>query len=317
MNKPQHGMTLIELMISMLLSLGLIAGIGSLFVQMQKSNKIQRSVSSLADDGSYAQKVLKDEIRTAGRLRSAMDTKGTGNNVFLDSDPLVNDLGSTINLASGEYIKGDSVGGNDQLMIRYQIMDENDLRSGDTGSADSPCTQNVLMLPTDDIPGPGGAPATTAGDPADVIHVVSVWFYLHGNTLMCQAQRQKVDSSVPPRSQCLKNCNVLGSFTDFTPDAGIAPVVVISNVQKLVLTYGVDSDGDNAANYYVAKADVPAGRWKNIVSLRMMAVVRGDEKYIRDSALAYQLEGVSYSPADERQLYKVFTTSIALRNQLM
>lgn len=323
--KQQHGMTLVELMISMLISLGLIAGISSLFLQMQKSNKIQRSISAMADDSSYVQEVLQKEIRSTGRLRSATDTNGNNASVFLDPVGSGNEMGSSLNLANSEYIKG----GASEFVIRYQLMDEFDLRTGDTGNGSSPCTQNILMLPTDTV----GIPATAVGDPAEVTHVATVWFYLNGTKLMCQAQRQKADitnTDITKRSQCLKNCNAPGSFTDFTVDPNVAPVEVISNVAKLSLTYGVDSDvtpanpnGDNAANYYVdaehtdPTKKVPDGRWKDVVSVRLTIVVRGEEKYVRDGAVAYQIDGVDYSPADSRELYKVFTTTIALRNQLI
>lgn len=319
MRQQQRGMTLIELMISMVISLGLIAGISSLFLQMQKSNKIQRSLSAMADESSYVLEVLQKEIRSTGRLRSATDTNGNNANVFLDPVGSGNEMGSALNLANSEYIKG----GATEFVIRYQLIDASDLRTGDTGNGSSPCTQNILMLPTDTV----GSPATAIGDPADVTQVATVRFYLDGNTLKCEAQRQKVDptnTDDTKRSQCLKNCNTPGSFTDFTVDASVPAVEVISNVAQLTLTYGVDSDvssanpdGDNAANYYVGVANVPAGRWKDVVSVRLTVVVRGEEKYVRDSAVAYTIDGVDFSPADSHQLYKVFTTTIALRNQLM
>ena len=70
MNKQQRGVTLIELMISMVLGLALIAGVSSLFLQMQKSNRVQRALGAMTDESSYVQEVLQKEIRRADGLRS-------------------------------------------------------------------------------------------------------------------------------------------------------------------------------------------------------------------------------------------------------
>lgn len=327
MIQRQRGMTLIELMISMVISLGLIAGISSLFLQMQKSNKMQRGISAMADESSYVQEVLQKELRNTGRLRSRTDTKGTNGRIFLD--PPGNELGSVsatdygwnLNLAQGEYIKGATDANNDRFVIRYQLMDRNDLsRTNTPSNGSSPCTQNILMDDTDDIAGAG----TPAGDSSQVVQTVSVYFALEGNKLTCMAQRHKVDNAILPATpattvQCIKNCATPGSTADFKPEAGAVPIEIIGNVVRLILTYGVDSDvtPDNAANYYVPAASVPAGRWKNVVSVRMTVVVRSEDQYIRDGTVAYTLDGVDYSPTDKHQLYKVFTTTIALRNQLL
>ena len=319
MNNKQSGLTLIELMISLVLSLALIASISSLFVQMQKSNKVQRGVSGMADESSYVQEVLQKEIRSTGRLRSRTDTDGTNDRVFLDAPDSNNVLASGLNLGNSEYIKGNTdANANDQLLIRYQLLDEFDLRAGTVSNGSSPCTQDILTLPSDLIA--SGPPDTLAGDPATEVHVVTVRIWLTGTTLTCQAQRQKIDilKAVAQQSQCLKNCNAPGSYGDFTPNAGLNPIQIISNVVKLQLRYGVDTNNDTAADYYVNAASVPLANWANVVSVRMTVVVRSDDKFIRDAAVAYSIDGTNYTPADDQhQLYKVFTTTIALRNQLM
>jgi prepilin-type N-terminal cleavage/methylation domain-containing protein len=124
MKKSQHGMTLVELMISMVLSLGLIAGIGSLFLHMQKTNKIQRALATTADESSYVQEVLQKEIRRTGGLRSRSDNNGTEDDVFLARN---NRLDSGLDFGGGEYIKGDATSPvNDAFVIRYQLLDAQD-----------------------------------------------------------------------------------------------------------------------------------------------------------------------------------------------
>jgi Tfp pilus assembly protein PilW len=66
MMKKQRGVTLIEIMISMMLGLGLIAGIGQLFVQSQKSFTLQRNLSDMTDDAVFALEDLRAGLLSAG-----------------------------------------------------------------------------------------------------------------------------------------------------------------------------------------------------------------------------------------------------------
>ena len=309
MNKQQRGVTLIELMISMVLGLALIAGVSSLFLQMQKSNRVQRALGAMADESSYVQEVLQKEIRRADGLRSKSDLNGTEDKVFIVRN---NILASGLNFApaatpalppaSGEYIKGGVNGANDAFVIRYQLLDVNDLSVGSSSNGSSPCTQNVLLAADE--------------DPAVQEHVVSVYFYLNGNTLSCAAQRSRQDIKNGVAETCIANCT---STTNYAPLTGQA-VDLISNVVKLKLSYGVDDNigggRDNAANYYVDAASVPAGKWKDIVSVRLSVVVRSAADNLTDTIVPYTIDGTSVTPTDHR-LYKVFTTTIALRNRLL
>ena len=176
MKKQQRGITLIELMISLVLSLSLIAGISSLFVQMQKSNKIQRGLSAMTDESSYVQEVLSKEIRRTGGLRSRSDTNGSAANIFLGGAKHTNVLGSGLNFDAGEYIKGNA---NNGFILRYQLWDGDDLGTTDLSNSNSPCTLTTVLNPA----------AIPRQDPAVQQHVVSTYIYLDGTTLSCTAQR--------------------------------------------------------------------------------------------------------------------------------
>ncbi|SJM93342.1 PilW family protein [Crenothrix polyspora] len=310
MNKQQHGMTLVELMVSMTLSLSLIAGIGSLFSHTQKSNRIQRAMATMADDSSYVQEVLQKEIRRTGGLRSRSDAAGTNDRIFLTHNNVLNTeptlaptvplLVTNIDFSGSEYIKGDATSPpNDAFAIRYQLLDNQDLSAGAASNGSSPCTQNILLDPGE--------------DPSVIEHVANVYFYLNGTTLSCVAQRTLPNTSGGggATETCAKNCM---STTDFhSTDTSVG---LISNAIKLVMRYGVDSDADNAANYYADATQVTTALWQHVVSIRLSVVVRSEEDFLTNTHLSYQVEGTSYTATDYR-LYKTFVTTIALRNQLL
>ncbi len=185
-------------------------------------------------------------------------------------------------------------------------MDAQDLSAATASNGSSPCTQNVLL--------------DNGEDPSLQEHAVSVYFYLNGTTLSCTAQRAEQDIAQYGANNewCAKNCitpstQPPATAADFAPVD--APVALISNVVKLALSYGVDPDGDNAANYYADAATIPAGSWQDIISVRLSVVVRSAEDFLTSTILDYNVDGVAYTPDDHR-LYKVFTTTIALRNQI-
>ncbi len=314
MKKHQQGITLIETMISMVLSLGLIAGIGSLFQQMQKSNKVQRAYSTMADESNYVLEVIQKEIRRTGGLRSRSDVNGQRDRIFLGSpvDTLHdNALGSTIDFIQGEYLKGDStLPTNDEFVLRYQLIDDGDLSAAGASNGNSPCTQNVLL--------------DAGEDPGSQVHVVTVHFKLNG-ALTCSAQRETVATDTDIAT-CVKNCT---STNDFTPDPDPAvapPVQLINNLVRFAVAYGVDSDAtpDNAANYYVP-ADVvetlsfpPANGWQRVVSLRLSFIIKSEEDNLTDNPMSVPFNGGTYTPSSsDHHLYKAFSTTIALRNLLL
>ena len=66
MIKKQRGVTLIELLVSMVLAVSLAAGLSQLFVQSQTSFKLQRNLSDMTDDASFILEELAKGVNLAG-----------------------------------------------------------------------------------------------------------------------------------------------------------------------------------------------------------------------------------------------------------
>ncbi len=130
MIQKQRGISLIEILISMLLGLSLIAGISQLFIQSQKSFSMQRNLSDMTDDGSIALELLGKGFLQAGFAENG-DTTGFP----IDTAPF---SGSTITLGLGEYLKGTNDGTNDEIIYRYRISDTGITHTvGDMGELDN------------------------------------------------------------------------------------------------------------------------------------------------------------------------------------
>lgn len=300
MNRHQRGYTLIELMISLLLGLTLIAGFGSLFVQTQKNATIQRSLSYMMEDGRYILEVFGREFRRAGSLRSKMTISGSSDAVFTAD---ANVLGSTMSFSAGEFIRGQYAAAGfgetedlpyniNQLVIRYQLNNNTELAQTDPNSTNSACERSILL--------------TTGEDPATETHVVTLYFYI------------AVDATNVPVLYCVaKRIN----FSDSTKNRTSSAEPLISNVQKLLVYYGIDSDAvaDGLANYYTSAdniGDTALGQpsWQQAVAIRLSAVLRSEDDNLTNASISYTpIDNTTYT-ADDNRLYREYSTTIAFRN---
>ncbi|MDD5275583.1 MAG: PilW family protein [Methylovulum sp.] len=325
MKHQQHGFTLVELLITMVLSSLLIASVSQIFLQSRKSFAKQQSLSAVVEDGRYAVEMMAQEFRRAGFLANPRRTDAgfAKANIFAANPN--NPAGSGINFLSQEYIRGsfsaagiDSPNDINHVVFRYQldpggscsdpvyIVKAECLEVGNTwtpsgtdmDSGNSPCSAQVS---DENGVTPGSA------------YIKTISFFVNdtgnGPTLSCQAESQ------------LKNN---GTVID---NNGNNSMPLVSNVEALYVLYGVDTDGNNSANRYVNASDVKIyvrptdgvtiDEWTHVVSVRLYLVLMSNEKNVATgSTSTYTIDGTTYNvlnPSDNR-LYRVFTTTVAFRN---
>ena len=99
---------------------------------------------------------------------------------------------------------------------------------------------------------------------------------------------------------------------------------LVENVENLQALYGVDDDGDSIANRYVTATEVSNGvvnagtpDWDRVVSLRLALLVASENPIDSDQQVGgfTLLDAPAIAPDDDR-LYRVFTTTIPLRNRI-
>ena len=109
-------MTLIELVISMLLSLFLIAGMSQIFMQSQKNFALERHLADMTEDAVFALDLLSKNLSLAGY-------SSDGKMDLFKADTAV--IGSKMNFNQDEYIRGLD----DELIYRFKISDDKDLNN--------------------------------------------------------------------------------------------------------------------------------------------------------------------------------------------
>ncbi|MCI0652872.1 MAG: PilW family protein [Methylococcaceae bacterium] len=269
----QRGMSLVEVMIGLLLSMVLSAGVIQIYLSNKQTYYLQDEMSRLQENGRFAIEVLQRTIRGAGD--GGGQVFGEVNTVDASDPPVpYNPANAAIQTSS-----------NDQIEV---------VRMGWTDCTGTP----VSVPPADPVP-------------------ISEFFYIDQN----------------------KN---LACFS------GAAVARLVENVETMEITYGVDEDGDRNADRYTDATRVEiANAWTRIVSVRIGLVLSTspDESRSRmvpqrmtfptvaahpllvafqtnnagqpalfDSGDADLLPDTNNAP--DNRLYRVFTTTLALRNRI-
>lgn len=307
-NKLIKGFTLIELMISILLSSTFLIGITQIFSRTSQNFRTQRTLSNMMEDSRFALDKLNAEFRRTGflsnRLVVGMDkTTIYHNNIAIDSNAAGNVYtirnngvalaGTLLTMGANEAIRGAAnvvaAPTSDNVVIRYQIDSGSELANNQS----SPCTSGFAAL--------------AAGEQNTDRHIITIIFYIAtdaaigSNVLYCRAFRENLDTG---------NTELLPAAT------------LISNIERLRLLYG-QSDGAGSVVYRTS-AQITASalpNWERVIYTRISLVLQSEEINISVGPPGnYTLNGglsvAPISPA-ERRIYRVFSTTAAFRNEVL
>ncbi len=88
---------------------------------------------------------------------------------------------------------------------------------------------------------------------------------------------------------------------------------LIEGIEDMQILYGVDTDTDGTANYYVSANNVV--NMAQVISIRISLLAATVDDNLAAQPLTYTYNGVTTTPADLR-IRRVFNTTIAMRNRL-
>ena len=313
-NRYSAGFTLIELMVGMVLSGMFIGGMAQVFVNTSKTFRTQKTLSNMMEDARFSLDKMNSEFRRAGFLtnREVPDWDRATiyhNRIAVDYDAGVYDIrndgdttaGNVLTMRTNEAIRGaTNVGGlgSDTVIIRYQLSSGAEMADNQY----SPCTD-------------GFAVDLGAGELNTDRYVVVIIFYMEANAtvgsnvLFCKAFRENLDTGDTQQ---------------------LAAVQLISNVERLRVLYGqTDAVAPVPATSTVyrthaqvnASAVAPATNWDKVRSVRISLALRSEEQNVSIATPGnYIINGkLSVAPTDatEKRLYRVFSTAVAFRNELL
>lgn len=238
--RPALGLSPIELMIALVLSLALIVSMGQVAVGIQGTSRSETAQSQAQEGGRLSMELLSRELRKTGYR---FDRQLSNTAIFPAATPF----------AAAAVISGDS----QSLTMRY-------LGSGDAW------TRSCL-----------------GGDVAIGAMMVQRLFVEAGE-LRCQARN-------------------LSTGTDQTQ-------TLMTNVEAMSVTYGIDTDGDAFPDSYQTAGTV--SDWRLVASLNIQLRTVSTEQNVNNVAQPYVgFDGTRVMP-DDLRIRRYYTGVIALRNRL-
>ena len=134
-----RGFSLVELMVAMLVTLILLAGIGQIFLSSKKSFNIQDSLSRIQDNGRYAIETLAQDIRRAGYWGGNADITKIGGTTIVDDGVDIIDTTGDCSTANTDWA----------LKLNRHIFGKNDAK--DDGKGDYACLDPYPYVDGGDI----------------------------------------------------------------------------------------------------------------------------------------------------------------------
>lgn len=287
MIKKQRGMTLIELMVSMMLGLGLVAGVSQLFIQSQKSFSLQRNVSDMTDDASFILEALAKGILLAG-----FADRGDTSDLPADADVMPVSGVPTISFGLGEIVHGKDGTKDSQLVYRYKLHNQAELDN-------SVCTSGLISFTAADQ-----AAVDAKNDP-----VVTMRIYKKNDTngipvFYCKPQKS---------GEAAKDAQPLISEVEKLVFKYGVRVKTYKNGFPPIPQYRTPL---NDTFYYTDAATMDAdNNWTSVFAVKVFVVLRSADKNLTKNKTGWKIDGgaTEYSTTDEKRFYKVFSKTIYLR----
>ena len=300
MQSSNRGFTLIELMVSLIISLIMIAVVGQMFIGNKDTYRANDTLSRLQENGRFAMEFIARDIRQADFWGCAEVVPPANVNNTLDTtdpayDPQYHDL---VNQEGVQGTDGGGLNGSDSITVRGGAFDSMVL------VAPPATTAAALLVNNTGSTAPGGASiqhnsggATSPGN--------------------ATAGLQKIYN---PPAQILVARTVtytLGTAANGEPALmrsidGAAVQELVQGVEDMQVLYGEDTNGDQTVDRYITAAQVTT--WANVMSVQLNLLVRSEQE-INEAPISVNFNGGVVNPADRRSR-RVFTGTISLRNRM-
>lgn len=332
-DRKQAGFSLVELMISMVLGLMLIAGAVSIYLATKQSYREVEQVAALTENARFSEQILGDSLRHMGFFGEAPANR-------IDVDPA---LGSA---PSGDCTTAPGAGAYDLSRLGYAatvgdgLLDDcvtDPYAPADGSDNDILVIKHALTQAYSDGPRIGA-------DPNEPLHhdgeIDTPGPLQDGRTYVMtnNVGGRLFDGSLPPSitvgGQFPRGTAWEYQYEIFYIRDGAVPQLsrkylaydsgamvfktedLAEGVERLHLLFGYDSDTDGEVDTYVDLAGIDSSKWDRVGSVEVFMLVRSatpDVQYTDNKT--YELGGgVTAGPFNDNYRRLVSHTSISLRN---
>lgn len=325
----QSGITLVEVMISMVLGLFLTGGVVQVFTAVRQTNRVHEDTSRMQESGRMALEILGRDIRMADFWGCASNVANVVNNLNSGGSGFIDFGSGGIDGAEGASGAPDTLilrGGFDsgltvlppfgpQASADVQVAAGSGLQQGDVilvsdcSSADifqisnaNPDGSGQLVHNTGSTTQPGNFNVTNPGCPGTNAHCLSKVYGSDATVFSVQEIIYSIGTGSEGQPALFRNGQEL-----------------LDGIEDLQLLFGEDTDapgsgGSGVANYYVPADQVID--MTRVISVRISVVTRSyNDNLTNGLQQTYSVLGTNRTSADTR-LRQVYTSTVAVRNRI-
>ena len=323
MNK-QRGLSLVEIMVALTLSLILLAGVVQIMASSKKTYRVADAASRMQENARFAMEFLSRDVRMAGfwgcaQFSDVNDLLNNGGAQYVDflsnagvggTDGATDSLTLTGAFNTGLQILPNGGGGFGPLTsANLTVNAGNGLNQGDIVLV-SDCSKGDIFQISNANPANGTIVHNTgnATQPGNLNKNAGCG----GGNAHCLSKVYQGDASLYRMRRITYSIapGASGEPALFRND-GAANLELVDGIQNMQVLYGEDNDNDSYANYYVPAASV--ANMNNVVSVRITLLVRSYLDNVTTAAQSLPYAGAMFN-APDRRLYQIYTTTIAIRN---
>jgi type IV pilus assembly protein PilW len=272
----QAGFTLVELMVSLLVGMMVIAALLAGYFAIAVSSRNTRALTQMTEDASAALGVLRTHVAQAGYSRPSGVAGQNFQRLYTEAAVAGCDGSFKDVTANIKNLECSDITGNDALKDAVSVAYEAD-------------TANSIAS--------GGVPLDCLGNALTIIGTKPNDYYLNTSTFY-------VSNGVDGRGALFCRGN-----------GGGTPQALVENIADLQVLYGVSLDltADPVTVGYYGKAS--AVNMANVVSVRLCVVVMSSDEVMDDTTPYYDCSDTQVTPGDKR-MYRAFRSTVLLHNRL-
>ena len=337
--KHQHGISLVEVLVALVISLFLLGGIIQVYLANKTSYSFSNSISRIQENGRFAMDTMAQDLRMAGFFGCAIFAPGDA----AAMDALVNNLNTAgpgydpalYDFLQRDLVEGtenDGMNGSDSITLRgatpgnatvmppYMstsavifISAPNDIQTGDIVMASNCRGGDIFQV--SNINANGTLVHNTGADTPGNYNPDSC----KGGNTHCLSQTYGGDASIF-KLQTVTYSIAVGESGEPALWRSVNGVneELIEGIGQMQVLYGVDTSDDDHPNQYMTATAIAANAaitWYDVMSIRLMLLVRSESVGIVEAPQIITYNGATTTAADTR-LRQVFTTTITLRNRV-
>jgi type IV pilus assembly protein PilW len=331
--QSQKGMTLVELMIALVLGMVVTGAVIEIFISSKKMYRIQDARARLQENGRFAIQHLVSNIRNSGyrgcaRRNSIVNTLNDSNTHLWDFTSGMQGFDAsgavwspTLDASIVSPVQGTDVltvrsmldpviavtahpGGTPPGSANIQVNAPNNLQQFDVLMV-TDCEDTAIFQVTSAAPGTSGSLVHNTGVGTDPGNATQA---LDSNFTGGEIIRLRTSSFYVADPDNDGESSLYQRIFEETPTE------LVEGVENMQISYGIDTDNDEAADQYV---NAGAGiNWNRVVSARINLLLRTLDKNIVTEAQTYSFNGAAPVQASDTRIRAAFSRTISLRNRV-